>query len=102
MTLREWLAVRPSPPPRLAERIGEILGSRLDGEAEAFPFLDAASELLTTINREARHTRAAALDLLVADALATYAFELQAERGGDLLALADVAMAQLSRTSTPA
>jgi hypothetical protein len=98
VTLESWLRDRtPAPPPRLAERISEVLGDRIvRPAAEAAELcLDAAVELLGDVH--CRHGgRESALDLLTVDALVTYAFEASASEPSKLQALAVNAMSRLS------
>lgn len=98
-TVRAWLDARdPAPPPALMARAREVL----DGEGAlqlplaAEPFLGAAESLLARMLREGCDTRGSALDLLVADALVTWAFESAAEGADDLRALALDAMARIA------
>jgi len=88
-TLLAWLAARePNPPTELAKRLeAAVVAADLvavegvpEGLAEAaFPLLDRAS----VANRS---DRSVAAELLVADALITYALEAQAGRTPDALA----------------
>jgi len=81
--LREWLETRAqSPPPRLLYRIVEVLGTDADADASPDRFVDlfigAAERLLRDLTAQSALGRDAALDLLTADALATYALECAA------------------------
>jgi hypothetical protein len=60
------------PPPALAERLAEAVDASSPPEA----YLEAALVLLGRLVHDGCATRAAALDLLVADALVTAAFEV--------------------------
>ncbi len=99
MILSEWLAGRtPRPPEALAQRIRSALGASLhervdenDGRAYA-ALLSAARSLLDGEGGCRVEDRQAARDLLAADALVTYAFELAAEEPDELAALAERAM----------
>ena len=78
MTLAVWLAARTPPaPPALAARLECLLEADLDAPeaAVADRCIDAAVRLLPTLFESAGTSRDAALDLLAADALVTYAFE---------------------------
>ena len=72
-----WLATRtPAPPPELAERIGAIAGTRSCSDVtELAGFLVAEAESLL---ENLRDDRSSAFDLLIADALITYAMEAAA------------------------
>lgn len=99
MTLGAWLAERsPAPPPRLAERIHEALGVRVNANAEGAPALcvDAAAELLRELLSRSSTGRESALELLAVDALVTYAFEAAATNPASLTMTANAAMARLS------
>jgi hypothetical protein len=78
MTVEAWLRSRtPVPPAPLLARVLAALGddaARDASEADTI-CLDAAARLLEPLLREERPGRECALDLLAADALATYAFE---------------------------
>ena len=81
MSVADWLDARnPAPPAALARRLRVALGGAL---ADARPTDDrlfaAAEMLLARLLREGCAARAAAEDLLTADALVTYAFEAAAE-----------------------
>ena len=87
--MSEWLDARiPPPPPRLAQRINEAVaecvaeGSPESGTSSLPELFTAAAMTLldrTTSGSPASPARAAALDLLAADALLTYALEAAAE-----------------------
>ena len=98
MTLESWLRDRtPAPPPRLAERISEVLGDRVGRPASEAPelCLDAAVALLRELHARPPG-RESALDLLTVDALVTYAFEASASEPAKLQARALSAMSRLS------
>lgn len=81
-TVAEWLARREPPPPEpLLSRIHEALGGGADAPAHDAAALAAAAaeRLLARLLGEDCATRAAAIELLTADALVTYAFEAAAE-----------------------
>ena len=78
MTLGDWLATRtPPPPPALAARLASVLGPERAASSAEIPdrCLRAAERLLVDLVETAGVSRDAALDLLTADALVTYAFE---------------------------
>jgi hypothetical protein len=78
--LLEWLETRtPAPPPRLLERIVEVVGPSAKAPASAAVLLAAAEGLLRDLTIQPALGRASALDLLTVDALVTYAFEFAAE-----------------------
>jgi hypothetical protein len=95
----EWLArCEPAPPPALAARVAALLGDApLAGpEDAAARCVEGAERVVAALLREGSTDRASALDLLAADALATYAFELASERPEALAAAADAAMARFA------
>ncbi|HEY2162799.1 MAG TPA: hypothetical protein VGH04_02355 [Gemmatimonadaceae bacterium] len=99
MTVGDWLRERePAPPARLAARIETAIGARL-----AEPSTNAAEVCLETCERlfsdvAARPSqgRETALDLLAADALATYALEAATDSPAMLEARALDAMQRLT------
>ena len=98
-TVRAWLDARdPAPPPALAGRARDLLDETgaLQLRQSPEPFLAAAESLLARMLREGCDTRGSALDLLVADALVTWAFESAAEGDADLRALAGDAMGRIA------
>lgn len=83
MTLREWLAARtPAPPAPLLERVQHALRASDQLQAGDAPAqcIEAAERILRDLLRDGRDSREDALDLLAADALATYAFEAAADQ----------------------
>jgi hypothetical protein len=78
---------------RIQERLGDR--SEQDAAAAAELCLDAAEELLRELMGRPSMGRDAALDLLTADALTTYAFEAAA--GADAESLGTVASAAMAR-----
>lgn len=101
MTLSEWLDGRtPTPPDALAERIRAALGVALDHEIEEgsgrthSDLLEAARSLLAATRGCECQDRRSAHDLLAADALVTYAFEIAAEDPDSVASLAEAAMRQ--------
>ena len=99
MTVREWLAERqPAPPAALRARIDAVLGEALDASADgaADRLLRAAERVVADLLRGDCASRHSALDLLVADALVTYAFEAAAEVPANLAATAGAAMERIA------
>jgi hypothetical protein len=97
VTVDAWLRERtPAPPDRLLARIQERLGDRRERDASVAPelCLDVAEELLRELIARPCMGREAALDLLTADALTTYAFEAAA---GDAAKLGAVATGAMTR-----
>jgi hypothetical protein len=99
VTLGAWLAERsPAPPPRLAQRIHQALGVRVNASADGASALcvDAAADLLRELLSRSATGRESALELLAVDALVTYAFEAAAASPASLTVTANAAMARLS------
>jgi hypothetical protein len=95
--LGDWLASRvPSPPPSLSERIADAVG---DSECErahlSSTLVDHAEALLKTVGND----RSSADDLLVADALITYAMEAAADDCEKLEAIASRVAYRISATA---
>lgn len=102
MTVAEWLTARtPEPPPRLGSRIEEVLQPRLSSDAHEVPIacIDAACDLLESLVVRPDAGREAALDLLTADALVTYAFEALA---GDPPHVTEFALSSMQRLAVVA
>ncbi len=98
-----WLAQsEPPPPPVLAARVAALLGDApFAGDDDAVARCVAGAErVVAGLLRDGCTDRASALDLLAADALATYAFELAGERPETLAAVADAAMARFAALGT--
>ena len=96
MTLREWLETRtPAPPPRLLQRIVEVLGPNAKAEASSEVLVDTAGRLLRDLTTQRTLGRESALDLLTVDALVTYAFECAADSPDTLLDATARAMERL-------
>jgi len=78
--LEDWLdARRPRPPSDLRRRVVECV-TRVGGEEDRVrQLLEAASERLTTARDRPGRVRSSAFELLVADALVTYACEAALE-----------------------
>jgi hypothetical protein len=99
VTARDWLASRTlRPPAALSARIAAVLGPSLNEPAERVPeiCLAAAERLVADLLQHDSTTRDSALDLLTADALATYAFEAASERPSDVAAQAEAAMERIA------
>jgi hypothetical protein len=97
-----WLASRtPVPPGALASRIGALYGAG-SAPMSAERCVDAAALAVGALLADGATSRASALDLLAADALATYAFELASDRPRELAALADAAMRRFAALAAPA
>jgi hypothetical protein len=94
-----WLAKHtPTPPPVLAARVEALVGPRvgMSGTPSPEAYLDAAEELLATLISDGCVSRRSALDLLVADALVTYAFEVAADEPARVAERAERAMARIA------
>jgi hypothetical protein len=94
-----WLAeMTPTPPPVLAARVEAVVGPRVGPSGVPSPeaYLDAAEELLATLISDGCVSRSSALDLLVADALVTYAFEVAADEPARVAERAERAMARIA------
>jgi hypothetical protein len=99
MILAQWLdARRPDPPLALRTRIDAALGGELRHEPAdtAETLLAAGERLARALLAEGASTRDAALDLLAADALVTYAFEAASEHPAELSSRARSAMARIA------
>ena len=98
--VEQWLAGRrPEPPAALRARLREVLSS---GAVGRDAFLRAGESLLARLLDEDCATRGSALDLLVADALVTYAFEAAADEPASLEARAEAAMLEIAALGEPA
>jgi hypothetical protein len=91
----------PPPPPLLARRVAaEVEAARDRGsvsdETLTGAHLSAAESLFVRILRDGCTSRTSALDLLVVDALVTYAFELDEGSPAEIEALAERFMARLA------
>ena len=99
MTVGEWIAARaPDVPPALDAQIRAALGSALQQDVAHAPeaCVRAASSVVTDLLDARRTGREAALPLLAADALVTYAFEAAADDIARLTVHARTAMATLA------
>lgn len=102
MKLAEWLDARtPAPPGALARRVRASLAPVLESDVQGGAsgsyddLIAAARSLLHIVLRDESANRDCAHDLLAADALVTYAFELAAEDPDSIEVLADTAMRRL-------
>jgi len=103
MTVGAWLRSRtPPPPPAMLAGVIDALGDRTALGAHAAPTacLDAAVALLEALLREDTLGRERADELLVADALVTYAFEAAATSASDLDEFAAMVMTRLAGLSS--
>lgn len=94
-----WLARHtPAPPPALAERIRVLVVPHTVPGTDPGPdaYLDAAEGLLATLISDGCASRSSALDLLVADALVTYAFEVASDDPARVAARAEQAMSRIA------
>jgi hypothetical protein len=95
----EWLVARTVRPPRaLSARVEAVMGDALALELSHAPeaFLASGERIATELLRRGSTTRESALDLLTADALVTYAFEVAAESPDDLVPRAADAMMRIA------
>ena len=101
VTPAAWLAGRAPAPDALSRRLREVLGARLSAPTHdlADVFLSAGEGLLSLLLLEGRTSRETALDLLCADALVTYAFEVASDDPARLQARGERAMARISELS---
>lgn len=82
--VRAWLDSRkPAPPGTLRERLDRAVEERLPAPGSQLPayLAQLGRRLLDGVAARPEGGRELALDLLAADAFATYAFEAQAEEG---------------------
>ncbi len=99
MTVGDWLREKePAPPARLSARIEAAIGGRLSEPAAtaAEVCLEACERLLADVAARTSQGRESALDLLAADALATYALEAATDSPATLEARALDAMKHLT------
>jgi uncharacterized membrane protein len=86
--------VTPPPPPALAAAVE----AQLDHQDDVTPelYLEAAERLLAALLKDGCTSRESALDLLVADALVTYAFEAAADEPARIIERAHRAMVRIA------
>jgi hypothetical protein len=105
MTIAQWLASRtPAPPPDLLDRLTECVGPAAGASADSLPehAIDTAERMLRQLLAAGDTGRATALDLLVVDALVTYAFEAASDHPETLVPRAQLAMQRLAALSQQA
>jgi hypothetical protein len=95
-------AVSPPPPPALAAAVEARLDARDPTPPTPEAYLEAAERLLAALLREGCTSRESALDLLVADALVTYAFEAaSSENPAQIIERAHDAMKRIAAFAVP-
>ena len=88
----------PAPPERLLARLTELVHPDIvEQDLRAEAIVKAAGRVLQRLLHEGQTARDSALELLAADALATYAFEAQADEPEAMDARCTWAMSYLSR-----
>ena len=95
----DWIRARvPAPPEALSRRISEVVGDDAFDSPALLPdlLIARAEEMLTHIGND----RSSATDLLVADALITYAMEAAAEYSLDVETIADRVALRLATVSS--
>lgn len=104
MSAREWLVTsEPAAPAALRARLESVLAEVADPAAPpADVFLAAGEALVARLLADGRTSRDAALDLLTADALLTYAFEAAASEPGGLPGRARAAMVRMAALAAEA
>jgi hypothetical protein len=102
VTRARWRdAVTPPPPAALAAAVESHLASPDEVTPEAY--LEAAVRLLAALLKDGCISRENALDLLVADALVTYAFEAASDQTpAQIIALGRNAMINIAAFAGPA
>lgn len=105
MNARRWIAERPEQPPvRLRARLDEVTGVAVESVPAADALAAAGRDLVGSLLAAGATARDAALDLLAADALVTYAFEAAADDPASLDARAAATMRAIAALvpATPA
>lgn len=97
---RSARAPDPAPPEALAYRVSQLLSAVPARGGAVEQHIAAAERTVARLLRDQSTSRASALDLLAADALATYAFELAADDPDCIPALAAMAMARFAALGT--
>jgi len=105
VTVQAWLRARtPAPPPALFERVERALAA--DGETSSVVTpegcISAATTILAPLLARENAGRECALDLLAADALVTYAFEVASEEPETLDQRASAAMRAIASLAASA
>ncbi len=98
--LQIWLNARePDAPEALRRRIAEVIAAHPEWEAmrRAEALVAAGEALLLHVLAAAPKDRAAALDLLAADACVTYAFEAAADESSSFTERANRAMQRIAK-----
>ena len=100
--LSAWICGRsPAPPPQLLSRI-EATAARAPRAADpSAALLDAAEMAMAEVLRDGCLTRECGLDLLVVDALVTYAFEAAADEPEQLDARTAKALSRIAALAQP-
>jgi hypothetical protein len=104
VTIGEWLQARtPKPPAELMAGLERALGQRLteDSENATAEFLTAAERMLRSLVASGETGRPAATDLLIIDALTTYAVEAATETADHLPDFASDAMTRFANIIKP-
>jgi hypothetical protein len=94
----------PTPPAALAERIDALVTPRIPaGQSAPGPdeYMDAADALLHELLQGECTSRTSAIDLLVVDALVTYAFEVASSDPARVTARAGDAMRRIAALAAP-
>ena len=102
MTLGDWLDSRvPPPPAALVDALRTELRDDLGAQIEEMPavLLQAGERVLKRVLQTNPQSPAIAPDLLLADALVTYAFEVVAESASNADSFARDAMTRISALS---
>lgn len=100
MTVAEWIGQRtPSPPAPLAARLHQLAQEAPAGASIPEALLMVSALVLRRLRDAGETARDSALELLAADALATYAFEAQGESPDELEARCTWAMGYLSHAA---
>lgn len=105
MTVGEWIETRsPEAPAALRARLREVVDAQRETDAlnTSEVCLAAAEHVVIALLGRDSTSRDAALDLLAADALVTYAFEAAAAAPIDLIARASDAMTRMAALGAPA
>lgn len=98
MSVAEWIGRRePAPPPALAARVQRLAEEAPEGMAIPEAMIAVSALALRRLLDRGETARDGALELLAADALATYAFEAQSDTPEELDARCTWAMGYLSR-----
>ena len=102
MTEPDWLSRRTPPPPEeLATAIRNALKARNAGDSpSSMELLETAQLLLQKVLESECAPREAALDLLTADALVTYALEVASDDPNQLGVFAERAMTTLANAGS--